>query len=532
MPRPRVRREKRLRGALPRGAGNAIVDAMKRFFLLFPLLISALPLAASAADDAVPAQGALPPPPEAAVVAEEPRNPGETVEMTEKTAETVEIAPETAEIPAENAVPAPETVDSVSETAEIPPESTENAPEMAENAVETVENTPETVENAPETPEVVPETPENGEKEAEKPEKTAAPAADAAASAHKLLQNGSFTGRFGPLAGKTPAAEPAFAPLASRATLEQLLPRDGILLDSYAAVVGKKIITVGDVFAICQPRLQRIAAGAGSRAETVRRAQEVFDEARDSLVADQLILLAFADAGGTLPDRAIEDHISEVLQTRFGGDREQLFSALASARLSMDDWRRKMTDQLAIQVMRQKEISARLLVTPGDVRAAYEADKAQYAHPERVHIRMLSIPRGTTAEEVAASRRLAQRIRERILSGVADFPRAARLLSHATGAGENAGDAGWHDVADLMPGVAEAVEKLSPGGISPVLEVPPFLYLVQLEDRADASVDAFEDVADDIESKLKNTQYDKLEKAWLDTLKGKYFVQTYRHELF
>jgi parvulin-like peptidyl-prolyl isomerase len=390
----------------------------------------------------------------------------------------------------------------------------------AEKAVETVEEVAEEAATAPE------ET-KNAEKPTEKAEKSAEKVEKQVSKPAKTPQGDSLKKKAGPF-----AADAALGPLASRASLAQLLHREGVLLDSYAALVGTKVITVGEVFSLCQPRLQRLAATTGGRAELARRAQEVFDTARDSLVADELILLAFADAGGTLPDRAIEDHISEVLQTRFGGDREQLFSALAAARLSMDDWRKRMTDQLAIQVMRQKEVTARVLVTPGDVRAAYEADKAKYAHPARVHIRMLSIPRGTTPEEVASSRLLARRIRERILSGVADFPRAARLLSHATGAGQNAGDAGWHDVDDLLPGISEAVQKLSIGEISPVLEVPPYLYLVQLEGREEASVDDFASVADEIESHLRARQGEKLEKAWLDTLKGKYFVQTYRHELF
>lgn len=474
---------------------------MKRLLLFFLSLAAVLSATAFAADgDAAPAP--VPDRPEAAAPAPAARQKGQTAKKTRKKApkkaKSADKAAATPEKPAENAEETAETPEIAPESGEIPPEPAENAEKTAERPEHAPENAETAVEPAGEEP---------------------VPAAPAPVGPR--------------LAKAAAAAGPAsFAPLATRASLEQLFRRDGVLLDSYAAVVGKKIITVGDVFALCQPRIQRLAETRDRREILARRAQEIFDEARDSLIADELVLLAFADAGGTLPDRAIEDHISDVLHTRFGGDREKLFSALASARLSMDDWRRKMTDQLAVQVMRQKEISARVLVTPGDVRADYEREKAKYAHPARVHIRMLSIPRGTTGEEVAASRRLAQRIRERILSGVADFPRAARLLSHATGAGENAGDAGWHDTADLVPGVAEAVEKLAPGGISPVLEVPPFFYLVQLEERRDASVDAFGDVADEIESKLKAAQYEKLEKAWLDTLKGKYFVQTYRHELF
>jgi len=418
------------------------------------------------------------------------------------------------DVPAAPAAETAETSGIAPEKAEKPAKKAKKARKKAKKSKKSAKKAQKEAEKAEKAPEEAPEA----EKSAENSEKSAETAAETAKS--------------GPFKAGPFAAEALASPFASRAALEKLVRRDGVLLDSYAAVVGTNVVTVGEVLNLCQTRLQRIAASGVGRAEAARRAQEAFDEARDSLVADELVLLAFAEAGGTLPGRAIEDHIAEVLNTRFGGDREKLFSALAEARLSMDEWRKKMTDQLAIQVMRQKEISSRVLVTPGDVRAAYDADKTAYAHPERVHIRMLSIPRGTTGEEVASSRLLARRIRERILSGVADFPRAARLLSHATGAAENSGDAGWHDVGDLLPGISEAVQKLSVGEISPVLEVPPFLYLVQLEAREEASVEDFSAVADDIESALRAAQYEKLEKAWLDTLKGKYFVQTYRHELF
>lgn len=326
------------------------------------------------------------------------------------------------------------------------------------------------------------------------------------------------------------AAAPA-APLASRAALQALLPKQAVLMDSFAAVVNQKVITVGEVLAAMQPRMQQIARST-PRAQLESALRAEYEKTRDSMVDTELILMEFKAAGGQLPPRAIEDHIATILRERFGGDRAALLRALAAERLTLDEWRAQMMDQLAVQVMRQKEITSKILVTPFDVQCAYRDRIAEFTHPDRVHIRMLTLPQGKTPEEVAANRALAERVRSRILEGVAGFPEAARLLSSAPGAAGNRGDAGWHATSSLAPGVAEAVAALEPGALSEVLDLPPDFYIVQLEERESASVDPLPDIAADIERDLRRAEYDRLESIWMASLRGKYYIQLYNHEIF
>ena len=131
----------------------------------------------------------------------------------------------------------------------------------------------------------------------------------------------------------------------------------GVLLDSYAAIVNGKVITVGDVLAAMPAIHERLAAQYAGR-ELEEKLLEKFGAVRDALVEAELVLLDFEAQGGTLPDRAVEDHVNSVIHDQFGNDRTAFLEALAEQRLTYAEWHKQMKDQLVVQVMRQKEVAA------------------------------------------------------------------------------------------------------------------------------------------------------------------------------
>jgi len=136
-----------------------------------------------------------------------------------------------------------------------------------------------------------------------------------------------------------------------------VIPADGVLMDSYAAIVNGTVITVSDVFAAAAPDQARIyASTAGSELETALRNN--YFAVRDRLVNAELVVQDFAAQGGTLPDRAIEDHVNGLIHDRFGGDRAALLEALAADRISYAEWTEQIKKQLIFQVMRQREVDS------------------------------------------------------------------------------------------------------------------------------------------------------------------------------
>ncbi len=298
----------------------------------------------------------------------------------------------------------------------------------------------------------------------------------------------------------------------------QTLPASGVLLDSYAAIVNGKAVTVGDVLAVLGPAQERLSSRY-SGSELEQKLIEEYDAARANLVESELILLDFEMQGGTLPDRAVEDHVNSVIHERFSNDRAAFLRALAAERLTFTEWRKQMKDQLIVQIMRQKEVSAKILITPLDLQNAYDRKRDAYALPERVRIRTVALPATTTATDAAD-------IHDRIRSGKTTLEQIAEKGATLQD------DPGFIDLASLNETIRRAIADLAPGDIAGPIDIDGAFYLVQLAERQEARVRPFDEAAPEIEKELRRVEFDRLNKIWLDSLRSKYYVQIFTHDLF
>ena len=289
-------------------------------------------------------------------------------------------------------------------------------------------------------------------------------------------------------------------------------PDAGVLLDSYAALVNGKVITVGDVLAAMPAAHERLAAQYAGR-ELEDKLSEKFAAVRAALVEAELVLLDFESQGGTLPDRAVEDHVNSVIHDQFRGDRTAFLEALAEQRLTYAEWHQQMKDQLVVQVMRQKEVAAKILVTPLDLQRAYEERQAAYAQPERVQLRTYVLPGGAGGADWIARLRAGEETAVPADVAVQD-------------------DGAFIETASLNDAIRAAVAALEPGGLSPPVEIDGARYLVRLVARESARVRPLEEVAGELEKQLRAAEFARLNQAWIDALRAKYYVQTFDHALF
>ena len=295
-------------------------------------------------------------------------------------------------------------------------------------------------------------------------------------------------------------------------------PHGGLLLDSYAAVVNGKVITVGEVMDAIRPEQARLARQYGG-AELEEKMVGLFREGRDRLIADELVLADFAAQGASLPERAIEDHINGVIHDRFANDRTAFLQALAEERTTYDEWRKRMQDQLIIQVMRQREVASKILVTPFDIQAEYNAHPEKHSVPEKVRLKLFVLPEGAEIDLQA----LADRLRNGALS-----PDDA--ASHFGMTVQDMGEA--LETTSLQASLQSALADAKDGDVLGPLMLDGQEYLVQLVERQPAHSTPLEDVSDEIASELRKREYERLEKIWLNTLRGKYYVQVFANDLF
>lgn len=100
---------------------------------------------------------------------------------------------------------------------------------------------------------------------------------------------------------------------------------------------------------------------------------------------------------------------------------------------------------------------------------------------EKTHVRHILLTVSNITPEADVLRRL-HSIRERIISGQADFQTMARLNS-VDGSATRGGDLGWVQPGDLVPAFEQAMNKLNPGEISEPIKSPFGFHLIEVDER-------------------------------------------------
>ncbi|MCO5045756.1 MAG: peptidyl-prolyl cis-trans isomerase [Verrucomicrobia bacterium] len=310
------------------------------------------------------------------------------------------------------------------------------------------------------------------------------------------------------------------AGLAFANTSTNELPADG-----YAAIVNARVITVGDVLEFVQAGdLQMRDEFAG--AELARRRQEAYNNARDLLIEQALIVEDFKKLGGAIPDRVVDDRIKEFIFERFDNSRAKFLEALAEEQITLDEWRTRVRERLIVSILRRQEVTDRIKITPGALQKAYDGQLEKWKLPARIHVRLIALPLPESDDALKEDQRqIAIRARGRILAGES-FADVAQEVSQDSKAAAG-GDWGWRAPSDFSADLRDALKKLPTGEVSDIIETPAAIYLALVEGREAARQRTLDEVRPEIERSLRQAEAERLYSRWMERLKKKYFVQVF-----
>jgi len=291
---------------------------------------------------------------------------------------------------------------------------------------------------------------------------------------------------------------------------------DRVLLDGVAARVNENFITVNDVMV----RIEQIRRKWVSRysAEELRaKVREAYGNALQGLIERQLILDAYENQEGAIPEWAVDRRINETVHESFDDDHAALLEALANDRLTYELWREEIRKQLIVGTMRETHVRQRVTVSVRDVQEHYNRDPQKHRTPGQVKVRMIVLKMPSSGEERDATLRRARDLREQLVAG-GGFAGAARLNSEGHQA-ERGGDWGWIEPGILRPELRKTVTGTAVGQVGELVETEREIYLVKVEDRKEETVSRFEDVQQDIEKELRQAEAKRLYATWIASLK-------------
>ena len=306
------------------------------------------------------------------------------------------------------------------------------------------------------------------------------------------------------------------------ATARPAAAAEAIPVDGFVAAVNTRVITLGEVLAALQPVEQQLRATHTGRDLAVEL-EAAYERVLNTMIEQALILEDFARRDAQMPEQAVDQHIQMIVARNFGGDRGALLRELAAEGIGMEEWRKDVRERLAVMAMHNEEVSPNVVVSPRQLRQAYEQQSDRFRQAAETHVRMITLLRTGELETDPAER--AAQVHARLLAG-ADFAEVARECSQDARA-ERGGDRGWIDPGSLRRELATAIAALEPGAVSEPVDTPDAFYIVKVEDRRPERVIPFDEVRDELAAEVRRAEEERIYQAWMDRLRQRHHVQRF-----
>lgn len=294
------------------------------------------------------------------------------------------------------------------------------------------------------------------------------------------------------------------------------------VVDGIQAVVADKVVTFAQVEDYTRPVEETLRTQYASDPATYQlKLDAALHDSLELLVERALILHNYETGGySQLPDSLADQLVEDNIHQHFG-DRITMLKTLQAQGMTLEQYRKELLDRYIESGLRNENVQKTVIISPYKIEAYYHAHPDEFQVPDQVKLRMIVLNKSSDAD--TATPGLAAGILRRFQQGTG-FAVLAKLYSQGSQAHPD-GEWGWIDRTMLRKELSDAAFALPPGHVSPVVDTPEAVYLMQVEDRQAAHLKPLPEVRDEIERKLQADEQARLSKAWIDGLKKKTYIR-------
>jgi peptidyl-prolyl cis-trans isomerase SurA len=344
------------------------------------------------------------------------------------------------------------------------------------------------------------------------------------------------------------------------------------LANAIEAVVDDSVITYHEVKNKNPLLYEQIVNDLTSSRDAIeRKLNQMRLDNLQLLIKNQLILHDWKTAGYSLPESVLDDIVKERVRSRFH-DEATLTKSLQEEGLTKEKYRQQIREQFIVEVMRSKNVSSEIIISPHKVESYYVAHRDDYKVEDEIKLRGIVLK--ATGEATAPPSELAEEILTKLKEGAA-FEQMAAIYSQDKYRKEG-GSWPWYHRSELLKGFTDIVFSLPVGkrsnvfsrsagddywvcvyddgrpslarhyGLDPVTKKqklveekkidddfsitnlpPPYeYYILQVDDTRPAHFKTLNEVRKPIEDILLDAEKTRLENQYIEKLRKKTFVRT------
>ncbi len=251
-------------------------------------------------------------------------------------------------------------------------------------------------------------------------------------------------------------------------------------LDSIVAVVDDDIITKNELKKAFDEIVKEIRLKGNEPPEAKLLTKKVLDK----LVMEKL-QLDMAEREGIHNDETTLNRSIQKIADQNGLSLTDLIATLQKQGINYKDFRKNVQKQIILQRLQQRHVDSQINISEQDIDNYLFNYKKQEDIGKQYHtaIILISIPEGSTAEEMKEVEKKAQMVKQKLDAGE-HFSTIAMTYSDSANALEG-GDLGWRKASELPSIIADIPDKLTIGQVSDVIKTPVGYLIVQLKDIKD-----------------------------------------------
>jgi peptidyl-prolyl cis-trans isomerase SurA len=287
----------------------------------------------------------------------------------------------------------------------------------------------------------------------------------------------------------------------------------------------------GDIITKGEMERQRMTLEAALRQEGLSglRLQEgVRDREKDILrdQIDQLLLVSKAKDLNISVDADVTKRIAEIQTQSKIADPDKFHEWVREqSGMTFEDFKQQLKNQLLTQRVIGQEVQRTISIPEADKRKYYEEHKSEFVREEEVYLRQILIStEGKTPEQAAAAEKKAKALVERARKGE-KFGDLARDNSDDTETAKNYGELPPFKRGQLRKEIENIVFNQKKGYVTDPIRVPNGFIILRVEERFEKGQAPYDDVEEEITSRLAGPQVQPKLRAYLTRLRQDAFLQ-------
>ncbi len=303
----------------------------------------------------------------------------------------------------------------------------------------------------------------------------------------------------------------------SQAETEQDVGKS-VLFDGVAAYVNDETISIAEIMS--EVRRASMNWSGVSEAERDSRLRELYQATLNAMVDRKLILASARESKIQLQPWAVQGRIRDIIDQHFDGDKAKLAKALAEQQRTYEEWAKSISDDLTLSMMRYSQVDQKVNLSPGQIRAYYEAHKKKFASQGGIRVSMILLQddREKTAAEQA----------EEVMAALTKGDSFAVLAKRFSKDSKSADGGSWGVVNpedEFSKPIIDALAALKVREFSEPITLGANIYIVRKDAEVPSKTLSMEDAWKYAEAELRLIEQEKAYHAWTSRLRARAYIK-------